>query len=365
MGLFDIFKKKHKKSPILQIQSKPSSIPDTEKKYYQPDSYYTSVVNKGSPFEQRVITFEERKKTAIPSDHGLYPAEILLLEYCRKGDYPAPKYGYPGFWWFSYGIRDVGSILKSLENKGFIRLGAIQDSIRGFTVVQLKELLTTVNQPTSGKKADLIKRVSETISEEVLLAAGLQRKYVLTELGELELTENAYVPYMHKSRYKTIENTPNPFNVWSINNLLGTGSKTNWRVLVEAQEQRFNADLVEQQKEFMHNLKRADPESYEILRSQDKQIATVQKAQNQYNRDKNIDKYIEFWENLWKNGGLIFESSGWLFELADLYIKEKRYNDALSFVKKIKQERPTYANKANVYISRILALKEMPISHRK
>ena len=84
MGLFDFFKKKAKSESPQQAKNI-SSIPETDKKYYQPDSYYTEKAFEGTPFEKKVITFEERKRTAIPSSRGLYPAEILLLEYCSKG----------------------------------------------------------------------------------------------------------------------------------------------------------------------------------------------------------------------------------------------------------------------------------------
>ena len=116
-------------------------MPEEEKKFYQPDAYYTDVVAEGTAFERKVITFEDRKKTAIPSQRGLYPAEILLLEYCSKGTYPGPKNGYPGFWWFAYGIRDVGAALRTLEERGYIVFASAKDSVKGFTVQQLKDLL--------------------------------------------------------------------------------------------------------------------------------------------------------------------------------------------------------------------------------
>ena len=75
MGLFDLFKKN-------QSESKKATIPEQDKKYYQQDSYYTDTVFTGTQFEKKVVLFENRKKTAIPSKTGLYPAEILLLEYC-------------------------------------------------------------------------------------------------------------------------------------------------------------------------------------------------------------------------------------------------------------------------------------------
>lgn len=97
MGLFDLFKKKEKSTQAAQTKKQEGTIPQTKKGDYQPEECYTDVVAEGTAFEKRVISFEERKETAIPSDSGLYPAEILLLEYCSKGDYPDPKNGYPGF----------------------------------------------------------------------------------------------------------------------------------------------------------------------------------------------------------------------------------------------------------------------------
>ena len=96
MGLFDFFKKKS--NPVVnKAKNTNTAVSEGEKEYYQPAPYYTDVVAEGTPFERTVITFEDRKKTAIPSNGGLYPAEILLLEYCSKGSYPKPKNGYPGF----------------------------------------------------------------------------------------------------------------------------------------------------------------------------------------------------------------------------------------------------------------------------
>ena len=109
-----------------------------------------------------------------------------MLEYCSYGTYPGPKNGYPGFWWFEYGIRDVGSALKSLEDRGYIVFATAKDSLNSFTIPQLKKLLSAKDLPTSGKKADLVMRVADAFSEAELLATGIQIKYVLTELGQKE-----------------------------------------------------------------------------------------------------------------------------------------------------------------------------------
>lgn len=183
MGLFDMFKKK-------AVSYEPP-IPEKDKKYYQTDSYYTEYSHKGTQFEERVIPFDERKKISYPSRNGLFVAEILLLEYCSYGTYPYPKSGYPGFWWFSYGIRNVGFRLESLAERGYIEMN-----------------------PENGK-------------------------YYLTSLGEEELGENLYVPYMHKHKKKTDENSifGPEFNVWSVNRAIGKGDNRDWREIVLEQEQ--------------------------------------------------------------------------------------------------------------------------------
>ena len=194
MRLLDLFKKNAIPNSEPETDVEKLITPESQTRVYEPDPYYTDVVFAGTPFERKVITFEDRKKTTIPSKQGLYPAEILLLDYCSKGSYPKPKNRYPGFWWFTYGIHDVEAVLKTLEERGFIAFAPAKDSIKSFTVSQLKELLATKGQQTTGKKAELIERVTNSFSEEELLAASVPMKYVLTEIGEQELNENAYVP---------------------------------------------------------------------------------------------------------------------------------------------------------------------------
>lgn len=354
MGLFDFLKKKSK--PVaMKAKNTSTSLPENEKEHYQPDPYYTDVVAEGTPFEKKVITFEDRKKTAIPSKGGLYPAEILLLEYCSKGSYPKPKNGYPGFWWFTYGIRDVDAALQNLENRGYIVFGSAADSVKSLTVQQMKDLLASKGQPTTGKKAELVVRIAETISEIDLLAAGIQPKYVLTEIGRQELVENAYVPYMHNAPNKTTEDDRfgMVFNVWSINKRLGTGDKSNWRAVVDEQERKIKAETASYNDSFMTELTKSNPDNYRKLKDQDHQIEVVQKAREKYNEDKDINAYIAFWEMVWATGGLKFEGAKWHFELPDLYIKAKRYDEALAFVEKIKKTKPLYSDKADAYIQKI------------
>lgn len=174
MGLFDLFKsisgvnktfadntKDIRNSPNSFVSSE--SIAPDERPYYQPDNYYTYYSYPGSDMSIRVISFDERKQSTFPSVRGLYVAEIMLLEYCSYGKYPKPKGGYPGFWWFKYGIRDVGHALESLKDRGFIQWASMKGSLDGLKVDELKQILLSENLSTNGKKAELIKRIIESM----------------------------------------------------------------------------------------------------------------------------------------------------------------------------------------------------------
>lgn len=298
---------------LLDFLKKPDSaeppIPANEKKYYQPDSYYASKAHQGTQFECDVITFENRKKISAASVRGLYVAEILLLEYCSYGKYPNPQTGYPGFWWFEYGIRNVGAVLKSLEQRGFISL-----------------------QKATGK-------------------------YELTQAGKIELKENEYVPYMHKHKLKTTEDGRyGPvFNVWSINLLLGKTDMKNWKTIVNQKEAELLQYLERKNDESRISMRKTSPKLSQELDSQDKQLELIQEAEKKYDADKDINSLILFWEKIWANGGLLFNSSKWTFRLPDLYIKQKRYDDALKILQKIKN--PQYTDKKKSYIEKIKVAK--------
>lgn len=185
----DLFGKKPKPQPQPQIQ-----------------------VNYSMNYEMgdRGVESKKLNDSCIRSRNGLTVGEILLLEYCKKGNYPNPQGGYQGFWWFDYGIKDAGAVLKTLENRGFIRYASPIERIETLKVAQLKEILKELDLQTTGKKSDLIERIKNSDNLSVLDGYFKDKKYTLTELGENELKENEYIPYMNS--HKNLEMT-----VWDMN----------------------------------------------------------------------------------------------------------------------------------------------------
>ena len=97
-------------------------------------------------------------------------------------------------------------------------------------------------------------------------------------------------------------------------------------------------------------------EAREILEKQDIQLQKIHKAEELYKENKDIENLIAFWENIWENGGLLFNGSYWTFRLPDLYIKEKDYDKALCILEKINN--PHYEDKKISYIKKIEKLKK-------
>ncbi len=136
MGLFDFFSKVPK--PVVPKQEQKTAVLETDRKYYQDDSYYTDVAFSGTPL-QRQEWYPLKKERELQflrgldcTQQGCYCWNIAPTEPTRS------KNGYPGFWWFEYGIRDVGSALKSLEDRGYIVFATAKDSLNSFTIPQLK-----------------------------------------------------------------------------------------------------------------------------------------------------------------------------------------------------------------------------------
>ncbi len=263
MKLFDLFKNKAVASSSQFRYADSSTISPDEREFYQPDNYYTFYSYPGTEMARKVITFDERKKISYPTPRGLYVAEVMLLDYCNKGKYPKPKTGYPGLWWFEYGIRDVGNALKSLEQRGFLRWAPKSSYLNSLKADELKKILSANGLDSSGKKEELIERIKQQIPEERIIIDSYVPKYELTELGQDELSINSYIPYMARSPHKTTEDDTfgEQFNVWYINKLL-KGDGTNWKSVVGGiEKRRFGVDSANEDK--TKNLNEANNDSAE------------------------------------------------------------------------------------------------------
>ncbi len=203
MGLFDFLKKKQmveaeKLTPQKRVEHSPKPTIQTD--------------------AEGIPTLNSRIKTAFPSSNGLYPHEIMMLDYASS--YKTSGNTFQHFWKWNYSVLDPQSVLNSLYERGFICRGDAASALKRYVVADLKALLSQKGAKVTGKKDELITRILEIYSTDELEAIIPDRNYVLTELGERELVDNEYVLYLHRHHY---------MSVWEMNILLHTDNPSHLR----------------------------------------------------------------------------------------------------------------------------------------
>ena len=171
-----------------------------------------------------LVPLKEYLLTAYPSSTGLYPHEILLLSYAEK--YSTDQKSFQQFWIYQYGVLDVPNLLNDLKNRGYIGLGSIGLTLQNETITSIKPVLIENGLKASGKKSDLISRLSDNLPEEKLWAYFPKRYYVLTDKGQNELVENEYVIRCHHGSSGGI-------NPWLMNQLLNLNPEISYKEIIE------------------------------------------------------------------------------------------------------------------------------------
>ena len=200
MILFDTLKKLFNNSANDASQKGQSVF----EKYHATPEISFSEETPTDGFSPYVVPLNARLKKAIPSRNGLYPHEILMLDYAHTYSTDLKNQNFQGFWYYEYSVEHPDEILKSLKKRGFVQIGDIKSAIQHLTIPALKETLKAIGQKVTGKKADLVNRLLANASHEELDKKFPIRFFALTRLGQQELAENQYVPYLHRHKYMSI-----------------------------------------------------------------------------------------------------------------------------------------------------------------
>lgn len=205
MGLFDIFKKKI--SAVIEPKVEQESTQQIEKNTPKPTIIKKEIIanNQGVEFSVEVEgppPLEELLKTAVASKQGLYPHEIIMLEYAPS--YKTANNSFQQFWFYQYSVKEPQKILDSLFDRGFIKIGDLKSALEKLKIPEIKDELKAIEQKVTGKKAELIDRLLENADKEYLEKKYSERYFALTEKGESELKDNEYVSYLHRNRVMTV-----------------------------------------------------------------------------------------------------------------------------------------------------------------
>ena len=211
MGLFNIFKKE---KPENTKEKSSGKIPEIKVEI-------SSSINDSYDPDEGVIPIEKRIDGQEPTCDGLYPHEVLALDYA-PGFY-TDENNFQGFWWYKYGIKDVQKILDSLCERGYTRVGSIESAINAEKMPLIKETLKKYELKVSGKKAELVARLLENVPEDDLEKVFTRHTYELTEKGETVLKAYEWIPYIH--HHREIED----LDIWNLTDLMQTPPKANFR----------------------------------------------------------------------------------------------------------------------------------------
>ena len=172
------------------------------------------------------ISLEERVKNAYPSKTGLFPHEILVLDYAWT--FNTKQTIFQNFWLDSYGIENVQAVLISLLERGYLYLQDINFTLNKHTIAQLKTVLKNNGLKIPTTKKGIIQILLNSISEDELWAIFPEKYYGLTTKGKNELEENQYVIDFHR-------NPIHNFTPWKVNRLkhLYPNQNTNALILKE------------------------------------------------------------------------------------------------------------------------------------
>jgi SAP domain len=146
--------------------------------------------------EEEAVPVESRIRSIRPDRWGLYPHEILMLSYAPSCSSTGQQF--EGFWRYRYGVADPGAVLTSLAGRGFLGLGGVEQAAGRQTAATLKKVLAEHGLRVSGKKAELVARVLDSVPPDELSRRFPERLYVLTETGQAALEAGGHIPYIHR-----------------------------------------------------------------------------------------------------------------------------------------------------------------------
>lgn len=106
-----------------------------------------------------------------------------------------------------YGIKNINKLHKWLYDNGYLRNAYLDEALNLYKVPELKMILESLGLPKTGKKADLIERIKESISDSEKGKVIKDCKYLFpSEKGLVFLKENEdYVMWHRKSYDVTFE----------------------------------------------------------------------------------------------------------------------------------------------------------------
>ncbi len=147
-----------------------------------------------------------------PDVNGLYPSELVMLSLADH--FKTTETVFPGYLTHTFEIANPPKMLKSLQKKGLIEVGAAIEALDSFKLPELKEIASSLEIAVKGNKADIISRLSE-VDEDRLSQFVKERKWKLTGGGQEALKANPYIQYFLEKHPYDVKEVG--VDIWTVN----------------------------------------------------------------------------------------------------------------------------------------------------
>lgn len=176
--------------------------------------------------------------------NGLYPSELVMLAVAER--YKTTETNFSDYFMRKYEIINPLKMLKSLQARGFIDVGSPIDMLPSLKVAELKEIAVGVGLEVKGKKADIVSALSNVAPDKI---DGFikERKWKLTERGQVALKQNPYIQYFLDAHEYDI--TMVGITIWTVNEDFIKDTKRPYRDVIYRQlNDRMNEACIAFQK---------------------------------------------------------------------------------------------------------------------
>lgn len=181
----------------------------------------------------------------VADSEGLYPSEIVMLHEAEK--YKTNESQFPHYLTSTYEITNPSKMLMDLNARGYLVEGNSVDSIIGLKLPELKEIATNCGITVSGKKSDIIDRLSE-VGEETLSLYIKDHFWKLTGKGRNEIDANPYIGFFLEKHEYSLSDVG--VDIWAVNKGYLSNTKRPYR---DAIWELLNKTMFDSEVDFQRN----------------------------------------------------------------------------------------------------------------
>ena len=137
--------------------------------------------------------------SSIPPLQGAYAKTIFLWAHSKASPIKDND-SYAQYFLYECGIRNPSKYHRELISAGYFLEATADQKLSSLKVTELKEILSTLGQSTTGKKDALVWRIVNNADDDLITRYCPEKLYMLSEMGQAFLREHDDYVMVHKHK---------------------------------------------------------------------------------------------------------------------------------------------------------------------